>query len=474
MKINRRSFAICLIGIAAIIANACNMLPKEKPSLQLTSLSEFSLTKVQVFPKSEYFSLLARGSQGFFYTLKNTSSDFFKFDENMSIELSKSDSNNTLLWSKSLNKLLTSQTSPVAQKLYITPENELIIILETGNDLKSRSSNVHLLKLDSDGELLFQQSLRSDSVSQYLDSSYVHGSLYVLGYSYLEGKAHPLFADINMPLDLDILRKSTRVWAMQLDENFKILRTIELEKIFPSEVTITSGSGKKFFIAGMFQSSSEDKSIEQAIVCYDQAGKEIWRKDFWRKDFTNPDTSQWLPTYNLPYELDLIADRGDNLWVLQAGEQEISIQKLLPNGDLEWSKSITSSATTINNLALGADQSLYLCGWTSDQKFPLKNAHQETISMDRNSWAMIWSKTGEMLYSTYLGGKSSSTPLIPYDLDFATSIHPTAEGFVVAGFTVSNSEFPIGYPIEKLDNDIVLDPLKLNVSRYMLEFELER
>jgi hypothetical protein len=151
MNINRRNLVFCFIGIVAIIANACNVLPKEKPSLQLTPLSEFSLDKVQVFPKSQDFNFLAVGSQGYFYTLKNTSS-----------ELSKFDSNNTLLWSKSLNKLLTSQTSPVAQKLYITPENELIIILETGNDLNSLSNNIHLLKLDSNGELLFHQVLHSD------------------------------------------------------------------------------------------------------------------------------------------------------------------------------------------------------------------------------------------------------------------------------------------------------------------------
>lgn len=472
MNINRRSFVICLIGIVAIFANACNMLPKEKSSLQLTALSEFSLAKVQVFPKSEYFSLLAMGSQGFFYTLKNTSSELIKIAENMSFELSKYDDNNTLLWSKSLSKLLDLQTPPLAQKLYVTPENEPIIILETGNGLQARSSNAHLLKLDSKGELLFHQVLHSDSDSQYLDSSYAQGSLYVLGYSYLEGESHPNLDDLEMPLDLADLKKSTRSWVLQLDENLKILKQIELESIYPSDAKITSGSGEKFYIAGMFQSSSEDISIEQAIVCYDQAGEEIWRKDFWRSGIPSPDTNQWLPVYNLPYELDLIADRGDNLWVLQAGEQEINIQKLLSNGDLEWSKPITSSASTIKNLALGADQSLYLCGWTSDKKFPLKNAHQETISMDRNSWAMIWSKTGEMLYSSYLGGKSSSTPLIPYDLDSATSIYPTPEGFAVAGFTVSNSEFPVGYPIEKADNDIVQDPLKPYVSRYLLEFEL--
>lgn len=120
MNINRRSFVICLIGIVAIIANACNMLPKEKPSLQLTALSEFSLAKVQVFPKSEYFGLLAMGSRGFFYTLKNTSSELIKHDVNKSIELSKYDDNNTLLWSKNLSKLLDLQTPPLAQKPYVS------------------------------------------------------------------------------------------------------------------------------------------------------------------------------------------------------------------------------------------------------------------------------------------------------------------------------------------------------------------
>jgi hypothetical protein len=116
VNINRRSFVICLIGIVAIFANACNVLQKEKPSLQLTALSEFSLAKVQVFPKSEYFSLLAIGSQGFFYTLKNTSSELIKIAENMSFELSKYDGNNTLLWSKNLSQVPRSPNTPACSK----------------------------------------------------------------------------------------------------------------------------------------------------------------------------------------------------------------------------------------------------------------------------------------------------------------------------------------------------------------------
>jgi hypothetical protein len=89
------------------------------------------------------------------------------------------------------------------------------------------------------------------------------------------------------------------------------------------------------------------------------------------------------------------------------GKADAFILKINPQGnDLEFATRLGGAEDDLAlDVALGADGSIYVCGWTASADFPLKNAADGALGGNEDAFvARIDPLNGILLYSTYLGG----------------------------------------------------------------------
>ncbi len=93
------------------------------------------------------------------------------------------------------------------------------------------------------------------------------------------------------------------------------------------------------------------------------------------------------------------------------------------------------------NIAVDATSSAFVTGMTGSSNFPVMNAYQSFYGGQIDAFVTQYSSTGQMLYSTYLGGTNS---------EVGTSIALKSQGdFYLAGLTLSN-DFPLVDPFQSV------------------------
>ncbi len=115
----------------------------------------------------------------------------------------------------------------------------------------------------------------------------------------------------------------------------------------------------------------------------------------------------------------------------------VAVVKFLPNGQaLQYYTYIGGTAVNDSqSLAVDVSGSAYVAGWTSSKDFPVKNAAQPSNGGgSQNAFILKLSPTGQLAYSTYLGGGNQ-------DEAMGLAVDATGAAFV-AGFTFS-IDFPV-------------------------------
>ena len=137
----------------------------------------------------------------------------------------------------------------------------------------------------------------------------------------------------------------------------------------------------------------------------------------------------WTTDWNFPTRNPLPAATG--------GLVDAFILKINPKGDaLEFATRLGGAEDDFaNGIAVGGDGSIYVCGSTSSQDFPLKNAADGIYSGDQDGFAArIDPAGGNLIYSTFLGGLGK-------DKAMALALNGSGEAYL-AGWTTS-PDFPV-------------------------------
>jgi hypothetical protein len=91
------------------------------------------------------------------------------------------------------------------------------------------------------------------------------------------------------------------------------------------------------------------------------------------------------------------------------------------------------------NIAVDSTSTAFVTGMTGSTNFPIMNAYQSSYGGQIDAFVTKYSSTGQMLYSTYLGGTNS---------EVGSSIALNTQGdFYLTGITISN-DFPTVDPIQ--------------------------
>lgn len=105
------------------------------------------------------------------------------------------------------------------------------------------------------------------------------------------------------------------------------------------------------------------------------------------------------------------------------------------NSDLAFSTYFDMpSGTYLSDMAVDSAGNSYITGYTNSTSFPVKNAFQSTLAGRQDAFLAKFSPTGQLLFSTYLGGT---------DIDQANAIAVDSAGnSYITGFTYSTN-FPV-------------------------------
>jgi len=120
----------------------------------------------------------------------------------------------------------------------------------------------------------------------------------------------------------------------------------------------------------------------------------------------------------------------------QEGVYDIFVTKLSPTGNLIYSTYLGGSYGdhSFGGIAVDLNGNVYITGYTSSSDFPTKNAYQPYLAGYNDAFAAKLSTTGDLIYSTYIGGSSG---------DGGKSIVVDQEGNAyITGYTMS-SDFPV-------------------------------
>ena len=117
-----------------------------------------------------------------------------------------------------------------------------------------------------------------------------------------------------------------------------------------------------------------------------------------------------------------------------SGNTDAIVTKLDGSGSLLWSTFFGGSDLDYSNdISVASDGSCYVTGETYSSDFPTKNAYNSTYSGNKDTFLAKFSASGQLLWSSYLGGNES---------DEGQSIAVASDGSCyVTGFTIS-SNFP--------------------------------
>jgi len=117
-----------------------------------------------------------------------------------------------------------------------------------------------------------------------------------------------------------------------------------------------------------------------------------------------------------------------------SGDTDAIVTKLDGSGSLLWSTFFGGSDFDMgNDISIADDGSCYITGQTGSSDFPTQNAYNSTYSGSRDTFLAKFSSSGQLLWSTYLGGS---------ELDEGQSIAVASDGSCyVTGITISDN-FP--------------------------------
>jgi hypothetical protein len=128
---------------------------------------------------------------------------------------------------------------------------------------------------------------------------------------------------------------------------------------------------------------------------------------------------------------------ADPVTTARGGLLDAFVCVLNPQGDaLEFSTQLGGGEDDFaTGVAVGADGSIFVCGFTSSADFPLKNAADTIYHGDTDGFAArIDPVAGILLYSTFLGGSGE---------DRAKSIAASAAGEAYLSGWTTSSDFPV-------------------------------
>ncbi|OLS27532.1 MAG: putative WD repeat-containing protein L264 [Candidatus Heimdallarchaeota archaeon LC_3] len=116
------------------------------------------------------------------------------------------------------------------------------------------------------------------------------------------------------------------------------------------------------------------------------------------------------------------------------GSEDIFLAKFSSTGQLLFSTYLGgSSLDSISSLRIDSSGNIVLAGATSSPDFPILNAYKNTYGGDIDVFLAKFSSTGQLLFSTYLGGSS---------LDLNPSLRFDSSGNIVLAGVTSSSDFP--------------------------------
>jgi hypothetical protein len=132
--------------------------------------------------------------------------------------------------------------------------------------------------------------------------------------------------------------------------------------------------------------------------------------------------------------------KGHSLLNGNQGGADSYVTKFSPNGTLLYSTYLGGNGDDFG-LSITADSSenIYVTGQTYSTNFPVKNALQSSAGGGSDAFVTKLSRTGELVYSTYLGGSSD-------DVGTFIAVDP-AGGIYITGQTFSTN-FPTKNPLQ--------------------------
>lgn len=182
--------------------------------------------------------------------------------------------------------------------------------------------------------------------------------------------------------------------------------------------------------------SRQPNGLLGVLAKFDNSGKFVWKKEFGDIDLYATADSIAIDgvgniyiggaTYTNPLPKEI-----ENAGIAKEGWQSSYIAKFDKNGNLLWTTKLPSGLAGIDVEQIG---NIYIVGSTNSKAFPILHASQPVLSGRGDAFAAKISTDGQLLWSTYLGGKG---------IDAARAVAVDVNGFVhVTGHTASTG-FPI-------------------------------
>jgi hypothetical protein len=142
-------------------------------------------------------------------------------------------------------------------------------------------------------------------------------------------------------------------------------------------------------------------------------------------------------------------------------QENAYVAKFYSNGTPEFSTFLAGSGVTdrINDLDVDLENNIYAIGSTSSEDFPVANAYQPQKQLKSDAFVSKISSSGELLWSTYLGGDDS---------DQAKKSFIDQEGNIIVLGTTRSSNFPNTQEISRFDGSFDLFLVKFNANGELL------
>ncbi len=118
----------------------------------------------------------------------------------------------------------------------------------------------------------------------------------------------------------------------------------------------------------------------------------------------------FIPGYYIPHAYDIVVDKEGCAYFLATAYEngsslDLIVIKLDPDGNEVWTYHFYGGGHNFGKgLALDSSGDLWVTGWTDSESFPLVNPMDSTFQAREMFLMKLASETGEILYSTYIGG----------------------------------------------------------------------
>jgi len=117
-----------------------------------------------------------------------------------------------------------------------------------------------------------------------------------------------------------------------------------------------------------------------------------------------------------------------------SGDSDAIVAKLNNSGSIIWSTFFGGSETeSSNDISVAYDGSCYIIGETRSSDFPIRNAFNNTLNGNLDTFLAKFSTNGSLLWSSYLGGSEE---------DYGYSIAVASDGSCYVTGETRSSDFP--------------------------------